>query len=432
MTRVNQYRTNPSQAVSNFKGRWDSVFAWPSTAVSTWHNGGLFGAAWATIDGGTEVLYTGYHAEKFTGSGTLTVSAPGYVEILVVGGGGGGAATTSSSGGGGGGGGGAVRAQSADLNEGADGYLGITGWVYLEAGDYTVSVGGGGADGSGSSTHYGAMGTQSYIQAPSGTPFHDGTSASAYMRAGPGGGGGGGTGAGRNWNQGTPTGVVAATGGSGGGGGQGNLGYVGSSGGAAGSGGGTMGNNGGAGGYVGMAHGGNPGGGGGGAGSAAGGGSSYGAQGGDPTQAYTTTQWEGTTKWYGGGGGGHIYQFNGTSYAFGSAAAGGHSTTGYSGYGPDTDIAGSGTLAGTDGTMRSNEGTSTVNTTGSGGWGRGYVGNIGNGLYSTSTSGGGNAEANTINANVNSGGGGGGSGYGSVTAGGGDGGSGIVIVRVGT
>ena len=39
----NQYRTNPSQAVSSFKGRTDTPKAWPSTAVSTWTNGGLFG-----------------------------------------------------------------------------------------------------------------------------------------------------------------------------------------------------------------------------------------------------------------------------------------------------------------------------------------------------------------------------------------------------
>ena len=41
----NQYRTNPSQAVSNFKGRTETSKAWPGTAVSTWMNGGLFGSA---------------------------------------------------------------------------------------------------------------------------------------------------------------------------------------------------------------------------------------------------------------------------------------------------------------------------------------------------------------------------------------------------
>jgi len=41
----NQYRTNPGANVSNFKGRTDTPKAWPSTAVSTWMNGGLFGGA---------------------------------------------------------------------------------------------------------------------------------------------------------------------------------------------------------------------------------------------------------------------------------------------------------------------------------------------------------------------------------------------------
>jgi len=40
-----QDRTNPSTAVSNWRGRHDAPKAWPSTAVSTWLNGGLFGAA---------------------------------------------------------------------------------------------------------------------------------------------------------------------------------------------------------------------------------------------------------------------------------------------------------------------------------------------------------------------------------------------------
>ena len=39
-----QDRTNPSTAVSNWKGRKDTARGWPSTAVSTWLNGGLFGA----------------------------------------------------------------------------------------------------------------------------------------------------------------------------------------------------------------------------------------------------------------------------------------------------------------------------------------------------------------------------------------------------
>ena len=37
-----QDRTNPSTAVSNWRGRHDTPKGWPSTAVSTWLNGGLF------------------------------------------------------------------------------------------------------------------------------------------------------------------------------------------------------------------------------------------------------------------------------------------------------------------------------------------------------------------------------------------------------
>ena len=40
-----QDRTNPSTAVSNWKGHRSTPKAWPSTAVSAWLNGGLFGAA---------------------------------------------------------------------------------------------------------------------------------------------------------------------------------------------------------------------------------------------------------------------------------------------------------------------------------------------------------------------------------------------------
>jgi hypothetical protein len=39
-----QDRTNPSTAISNWRGRHDTPKAWPSTAVSSWLNGGLFGA----------------------------------------------------------------------------------------------------------------------------------------------------------------------------------------------------------------------------------------------------------------------------------------------------------------------------------------------------------------------------------------------------
>ena len=38
-----QDRTNPSTAISNWRGRHDTLKGWPSSAVSTWLNGGLFG-----------------------------------------------------------------------------------------------------------------------------------------------------------------------------------------------------------------------------------------------------------------------------------------------------------------------------------------------------------------------------------------------------
>ena len=416
MTRVNQHRTNPSQAVSNFKGRWDSTFAWPSTAVSTWLNGGLFGgAAWATIDGGTESLYSGWHAEIFTGSGTLTVSAPGYIDLLVVGGGGGASGGTSSNGGGGGGGGGAVRRQANFIHPDADGNTSLDGWIYVEAGSYTVSVGAGGASNGGASNNTGTQGTQSYIQAPTGTPFSDGSSASDFARAGGGGGGGGGTGNGGAWNQGSPTGVIAATGGSGGGGGQGALWGFGLSGGSGGSGGGTMGLSGGTGGFNssgGSGYGGNHAGGGGGSG---GNGAGLGQSGVPTSQEYTGVPWEdgSTTKYYGGGGGGQRYEFDGVQTAYGSTASGNSNAPG--GSAPPY--------------MRTDDNSASLNTTGSGGWGRSGAtgGGLGNGTTDTSST----PAPQDMYGRPNSGGGGGGNRYGSYAAGyAGHGGSGIVIVKV--
>ena len=43
-----QDRTNPSTAVSNWHGRSETPKGWPSTRVSTWINGGLFGAGGGT------------------------------------------------------------------------------------------------------------------------------------------------------------------------------------------------------------------------------------------------------------------------------------------------------------------------------------------------------------------------------------------------
>jgi len=59
-----QDRTNPSTAVSNWHARLNTKNGWPSTAVSTWLNGGLFAAA-----GGV----AGYYGGGSTGSGNTDV-----------------------------------------------------------------------------------------------------------------------------------------------------------------------------------------------------------------------------------------------------------------------------------------------------------------------------------------------------------------------
>ena len=91
-----QDRTNPSTAVSNWRGRHDTPKAWPSTAVSTWLNGGLFGAAGPlTAFGGIITQYvdsgTTYRVHTFRGDGKFVVS-DGTVDVdyLIVAGGGGG------------------------------------------------------------------------------------------------------------------------------------------------------------------------------------------------------------------------------------------------------------------------------------------------------------------------------------------------------
>ena len=97
-----QDRTNPGTAVSNWRGRRDSKKAWPSTAVSSWLNGGLFGggiayaayfaggydavtdAAVATIDKFTfsddsrTTLGTGLSAANYGVSGCANSGVAGY------------------------------------------------------------------------------------------------------------------------------------------------------------------------------------------------------------------------------------------------------------------------------------------------------------------------------------------------------------------
>jgi len=55
-----QDRTNPSTAISNWRGRHDTPKAWPSSAVSTWLNGGLFGGAGISLHGGYMQYYWQY------------------------------------------------------------------------------------------------------------------------------------------------------------------------------------------------------------------------------------------------------------------------------------------------------------------------------------------------------------------------------------
>ena len=103
-----QDRTNPSTAVSIWKGRRDTKKGWPSTGVSTWLNGGLFGAAPMTAFGGIITQYTDsgktYRVHTFRGSGKFVVSAgTADCDVLVVGAGGSGSTWEGSGGGGGGG-----------------------------------------------------------------------------------------------------------------------------------------------------------------------------------------------------------------------------------------------------------------------------------------------------------------------------------------
>jgi hypothetical protein len=130
-----QDRTNPSTAISNWRGRHDTPKGWPSTAVSTWLNGGLFGAAPVVASGGTETEYAGFKSHKFTATGTFTVSdagATGLVEFIVVAGGGGGTGTAGAGGAGG------ARVMTAQT---------------VTAQGYAITIGGGGtteADGTNS------------------------------------------------------------------------------------------------------------------------------------------------------------------------------------------------------------------------------------------------------------------------------------------
>ena len=185
MTRVNQHRTNPSQAISNFKGRWDSVFGWPSTAISTWFNGGLFasGVDWAYGTGGdttASVTIDGvdwrYHIFNSSGTfdptdGNTTYGGryPAYIEVFVAAGGGGGGGQkahsswpASNAPGGGGAGGAYIWTVDEDAPEG-------TGMLLANHTDSVAIVVGAGGTGGRWNTMGTAGATSSVIQA-SATP----------------------------------------------------------------------------------------------------------------------------------------------------------------------------------------------------------------------------------------------------------------------
>ena len=189
-----QDRTNPSTAISNWRGRHESSKGWPSTAVSTWLNGGLFGASFNSIEasGGTISDYTNatdgfeYRSHIFNSSGTFTISAnpDGHVfDVLVVGGGSGSGPDYRS----GGGGGEMLKT------------LGQTGNVE----SYTVTIGAGGAAVGGDSVFVSAPATTAALTGRHGihaqpTPYGAGASGNgnAGGNSGASGGGGGGGGSG--------------------------------------------------------------------------------------------------------------------------------------------------------------------------------------------------------------------------------------------
>ena len=131
-----QDRTNPSTAVSNWRGRHDTPKAWPSTATSTWLNGGLFGGGFAyTTTGSPSVATYGiYTSITWTGSGSFIIASnPDSLTMdvwVVAGGGGGGGGKWGGVGGG-----------------GAGGARQFTGQA-MAVGTMTVTIGAGGSGGS--------------------------------------------------------------------------------------------------------------------------------------------------------------------------------------------------------------------------------------------------------------------------------------------
>jgi|TARA_Y100001949_G_scaffold110604_1_gene93538 hypothetical protein len=201
-----QDRTNPSKAVSNWKGRLDSKQGHPSTAVSLWLNGGLFGG-FKPIEatGGTYVsdfVYSGfsYRTHDFRSSGTFTITAnPEELtfDVLMYGGGGGHGAAEYRGGNGSGG-------------------VTVTTGVAGVAQSYTIQVGAGGT---------GNYATHSSFAIPSGTTYYAGGGGySGQTQFGQGGGASGDSTASTPVGGGYAGGARSAFGGGGGGGGTGGVG----------------------------------------------------------------------------------------------------------------------------------------------------------------------------------------------------------------
>ena len=223
-----QDRTNQSTAVSNWRGNRSTPKAWPSTATSTWLNGGLFGAGAFVAFGGliTQYVDSGdsktYRVHTFRGDGKFyVVSGSADVDVLVVAGGGssGGYSSGTDTGGRGGGGGGGLRTDTVTataqtytivVGKGGDGWVsgaanGFDGadssalGISCTGGGRGGSTGGGtqagniGGSGGGAGGQSGSAGTAGAGNEGSYSPV-EGYAGGASVTSGPAGGAGGGAG----------------------------------------------------------------------------------------------------------------------------------------------------------------------------------------------------------------------------------------------
>ena len=193
-----QDRTNPSTAVSNWRGRHDTPKAWPSTGVSTWLNGGLFGAPVLTAFGGIITQYedsgTTYRVHTFRGSGKFYV-ANGSADVdvrIFAGGGSGGGGVGAGAGWAGGGGGGAGEYHSAVVPVSAGTYAitigvggvptgaGVTGTDGGNSTGFGFTLVGGGGGGHAAAGRNGGCGGGAGQNGPADSSFSGGTASGSY------------------------------------------------------------------------------------------------------------------------------------------------------------------------------------------------------------------------------------------------------------